>query len=45
MKKLLFFILLVGTCATSFSQDGVLTNVERQELLAKGATFWRKNGI
>ena len=34
MKKLLLLIVLVGTCSTGFSQDGVLTNVERQELLA-----------
>ena len=34
MKKLLFFILFVGISSTGFSQDGVLTNIERQELLA-----------
>ena len=34
MKKLLFFILFVGISSTGFSQDGVLTNLERQELLA-----------
>ena len=34
MKKLLFFILFVGISSTGFSQDGVLTNIERQELLS-----------
>ena len=34
MKKLLFFILFIGISSTGYSQDGVLTNVERQELLA-----------
>jgi AhpD family alkylhydroperoxidase len=34
MKKLLFFILFVGISSIGFSQDGVLTNIERQELLS-----------
>ena len=34
MKKLLLFVLLIGTCSTGFSQDGALTSAEKEELLA-----------
>jgi AhpD family alkylhydroperoxidase len=34
MKKLLLFIILIGTCSIGFSQDGALTSAEKEELLA-----------
>ena len=34
MKKTLFTIIFAVVCSTGYSQDGVLTNEEKQELLA-----------
>ena len=34
MKKTLFTIIFAVICSTGYSQDGVLTNEEKQELLA-----------
>ena len=34
MKKTLFTIIFAVVCSTGYSQDGVLTNDEKQELLA-----------
>lgn len=34
MKKILFTIIFAIVCSTAYSQDGLLTNEEKQELLA-----------
>ena len=34
MKKIFFTIIFAAVCSTAYSQDGILTNEEKQELLA-----------